>query len=332
MDTMMNGNYPGLRLSRRSVLATAAVAAVTGRGSLTARAQTPAPGDPLPVAATFSVLGDLVQSVGGDAIDLTTVVAAGVDAHTFEATPADAIALSEARAVFAIGLDFEPWLAQLAEGSDAPYPLVELGAPLDLISVDEGEHGDEAAEEDGNGDGHGEHDPHVWQDVGNVIEMTKEIARVLSEADPGNAAYYAANAAAAVEQLQSLDAWIVEQVATLPEDRRVLVTAHDTFGYFARRYGFEVIGSIQGLSTAEGEPSAMELAELSDVIASTGITVVFPETMNNAALVEAVVAEAGVTLGPPLYTDSLGPDGSDGATYDGMMRHNVEAIVGALGG
>jgi ABC-type Zn uptake system ZnuABC Zn-binding protein ZnuA len=109
------------------------------------------------------------------------------------------------------------------------------------------------------------------------------------------------------------------------------VTSHDTFGYFARRYGFEVIGSVQGLSTEEGEPSAREIAQLAATIREAGIPVIFAESVSNPGLVESVAAEAGVTLGPPLYTDSLGPAGSDGATYDVMMRHNVTAIVEALG-
>ena len=309
----------GLResLSRRRLAAVAAGAAASLAGGWPTVAQTPAADAKLPVVATFSVLGDLVAAVGGDLIDLHTIVDAGVDAHTFEATPANAIALSEARIVYAIGLGFEPWLAQLAEGGDGAFPVVELSDGLDLI----------AGAEDGQ-----ELDPHVWLDVQNAIAMTDAIERSLSEADPANAAAYAANADASRAALEALDEWIVEQVATLPEDRRKLVTSHDTFRYFARRYGFELIGSVQGLSTEEGEPSAMEIAQLTDEIRNAGAPVVFAENVSNPALVESVAREAGVKLGPPLYTDSLGPAGSDGATYDGMMRHNVSAIVSALAG
>ncbi len=282
-----------------------------------ARAQTPVAGDPMAVVATFSVLGDLVKAIGGDAIDLQTIVDAGVDAHTFEATPANAIALSDAKLVFAIGLGFEPWLAQLAEGADGQFPVVTLTDGLDLI---------------GGAAGGEEYDPHVWLDVENAIAMTEHVRTALREADPGNAAYYDANAKAVTARLQELDSFIVEQVATLPEGRRKLVTSHDTFAYFARRYGFDLVGSVQGLSTEEGEPSAMEIATLTEEIKAAGVPVVFAENVSNPALVESVAREAGVTLGPPLYTDSLGPAGSDGATYDGMMRHNVTAIVTALAG
>lgn len=308
-------------------------AAATGAFAVArpAAAQTPAAGDPLMVVATFSIVGELVRLVGGEAIDLQTMIDAGVDAHTFEATPANAIALSEADLVFAIGLGFEPWLDQLEEGAGATFPVVSLSDGLDLIA---GGHGhEEGHEEETSGEHAGEeYDPHVWLDVQNAIAMIENIRKALVEADPGNAAIYDGNAKQATEQLTALDDWIVEQVDTLPEDRRRLVTSHDTFQYFARRYGFDLVGSVQGLSTEEGEPSAMEIATLSETIRETGVPVIFADTVSNPALVESVAQEAGVTLGPPLYTDALGPAGSDGATYEGMMRHNVTAIVGALAG
>ena len=323
MQTRIRPMRDQAMMSRRAAIALTVISAASVRSVSNAIAQTPVAGDPLPVVATFSVLGDLIRAVGGDAIDLQTVVDVGMDAHTFEATPANAIALSEAGLVFAIGLGFEPWLAQLAEGADGQFPVVTLTDGLDLIAG-EGHGHDHAHDE--------EKDPHVWLDVQNAIAMTDRIRAALVEADPENATSYDANAAAATANLEELDAWIVEQVATLPEGRRKLVTSHDTFAYFARRYGFDVVGSVQGLSTEEGEPSAMEIATLTEEIKAAGVPVVFAETVSNPALVESVAREAGVTLGPPLYTDSLGPAGSDGATYDGMMRHNVTAIVTALAG
>jgi ABC-type Zn uptake system ZnuABC Zn-binding protein ZnuA len=281
--------------------------------------------DPIAVVATFSILGDLVQNVGGDAVDLTTIVQPGADAHTFEPVPQDADALAEADVIFANGLEFEPWLEDLYEaaGSGAAVVVVTDGiAPLPaggLAEEDEAEHG--------------EFDPHVWHDVANAVVIVESVRDALVAADPAHAAVYEANAQAYLARLQELDAWVVAEVAKLPEDRRKLVTSHDTFAYFAARYGFEVVGTALGApSTEGGDPSAEEIAALVDTIEAAGVPAIFAENVSNPALMEAIAAEAGVALAPTLYTDALGEPGSDGDTYERMIRANVTTIVTALAG
>ncbi|MBA3416513.1 MAG: zinc ABC transporter substrate-binding protein [Chloroflexia bacterium] len=339
-----------------TVLAGALALGVTLGPPEVSRAQSPAAAEPLRVVATFSILGDLVAAVGGDAIELRTIVAAGTDAHTFEPAPDDAIALGEADLVFANGLGFEPWFDQLAEGADAPLPVVVVtdglepreagGEHADEEHADEEhaedeahadeesghEEGEEHADEEGDHD-HGADDPHVWHDVRNAMAMTEAIRDALIAADPAAAAIYEANATAALAELEALDAWVVEQVATLPEERRKLVTSHDTFGYFADRYGFAVVGTaFDSLSTEGGGPAAREIADLVGEIEAAGVPVIFGENVQNPELMEAVAEEAGVALAPTLYTDALGAPGEEADSYEAMVRHNVETIVAALGG
>ena len=304
---------------------------VAGPGG--ALAQTPAAGEPLEVVATFSVLGNLVEEVGGDAVALRTIIDAGSDAHTFEPAPDDAIALSEADIVFANGIGFEPWLDELAQGADEPLPIVVVTEGIALRAADaeaEAHEGDEPTAEEP-ADERGAYDPHVWHDVRNAMAMTEAVRDALVAADPANAARYEANAAAYLAELVALDAWVVEQIATLPEERRKLVTSHDTFAYFADRYGFEIVGTaLDAISTEGGGPSAREIAELVGQIEEAGVPAIFAENVQNPAVMEAVAAEAGVALAPTLYTDALGAPGSEADSYAAMVRHNVETIVSAL--
>ncbi|MCC2629395.1 MAG: putative transporter substrate binding protein, partial [Thermomicrobiales bacterium] len=180
---------------------------------------------------------------------------------------------------------------------------------------------------------HGQFDPHVWQDVANAIVMVENIRDALVAADPDRTEQYEANAAAYIAELEALDASIREQVGTLPPERRKLVTSHDTFSYFAAAYGFEVLGTALGsLSTEAGDPSARDIATLITEIEEAGVPAIFAENVANADLMESIAAEAGVSLAPSLYTDALGPPGSPGETYVGMMQSNVTTIVDALSG
>ena len=163
--------------------------------------------------------------------------------------------------------------------------------------------------------------------------MVENIRDALVTADPEDAAVYEANAAAKIADLEVLDAWVREQVATISEDRRKLVTSHDTFGYFADAYGFEVIGTALGsASTEAGDPSARDVAILIEEIANAGVPAIFAENVSNPDLMESIAVEAGVILAPPLFTDALGAPGTEASSYDGMMRGNVTIIVNALNG
>jgi zinc/manganese transport system substrate-binding protein len=294
-------------------------------------AQTPASGDPLQVVASFSILGDLVENVGGDAVEVATLIGPGVDAHTYDPAPADLVVLSEADLVFENGLGFEPWLDQFFASTQPPGTRVVVTEGISTREVGEAEVGEHLEEDDSHG--HGQFDPHVWHDVANAIVMVGNILDALAAADPARADLYEANAEAYIAELKALDASIREQVGTLPEERRRLVTSHDTFGYFAAAYGFDVIGTALGsLSTEAGDPSARDIATLISEIEEAGVPAIFAENIANPDLMESLAAEAGVALAPPLYTDALGPPGSPGETYLGMMQSNVTTIVDALSG
>jgi len=291
-------------------------------------AQTPAAGEPLHVVASFSVLGDLVKDVGGDAVQVTTLIGPGVDAHTYDPAPSDLVVLEGADVVFENGLGFEPWLDRFFESAQPSAARIVVSEGITPRTID-----DETAESAQEAQQHGGVDPHVWHDAANAIVMVGNIRDALVSADPAHADRYEANATATIARFQELDAWIREQVATLPQDRRKLVTSHDTFGYFADAYGFEIIGTALGsLSTEAGDPSARDIGLLVEEIAAAGVPAIFAENVANPDLMTAIAAEAGVQLAPTLYTDALGPPGSPGETYDGMMRSNVMTIVDALKG
>lgn len=279
----------------------------------------------LQVVATDSILGDLTQNVGGEAIGLTTLVGPGSDTHTFEASPADTAALARADLVVEIGLGYEGWLDDLYAASESTAERVVVTEGLALLAAGE-EHEQEEAEHE-----HGEYDPHVWHSVANAILMVRAIGDALAAADPANAATYQANADAYIAELQALDQWVFEQVATLPAERRKLVTSHDTLSYFAERYGFEMVGTALGsTSTETADPSAGAMAALVEAIRAAGVPAIFAEEVASSEVMQQIAAEAGVPLGPPLYSDALGEAGSEGDSYLKMMRYNVTAIVNTL--
>lgn len=312
--------------------------------------------DPLAVVASTSIVGDLVANVGGDQVEILTMVAAGVDPHTFEPTPEQVVELTEAFLIFEIGVEYEPWLDDIysASGSDATRVVlsdrIELRTSEDIHHDEEADHDgagspeatsedDESShEEDGDheeGDGHdhdhGEFDPHIWQSVANAQTMVEQIRDQLIIADPENSPTYKENADRYIAELQVLDGEIFDGIGSIPEDRRLLVTSHDTFGYYADRYGLEIVGTALPFTTEGGDPAASEIKELIEAIEETGAPAIFPETTTNPDLMQQIADDAGVNLGPPLYTDSLGQPGTPGDTYAGMMRFNTEAIIEALG-
>ena len=323
---------------------------------------------PLRAVVTFSILGDLVENVSGDEVELTTMVGPGGDTHTFEASLSDIQALAQADLVFENGLEFEGWLDELYEssGSDAQRVVVSEGVePIeagghghDGGQHEEQDHAEETHEEHEHGSGgdegggvqeehvddhddergeeghdHGEYDPHVWQDPNNAVVMVEAVRDALIEADPGNEDAYRQNAEEYISQLEELDAEVRDQVESIPEENRKLVTGHQVFSYFADEYGFEVPGTaISSVTTETADPSAGEIAELSDGIRRENVPAIFPEMFTtDEQVMERLAAEAGVELAPPLFTGSLAEEGEEGNTYLGMMRHNAETIAGALG-
>src|SRR5690554_1271472 len=303
----------------------------------------------LKTVATFSILGDWVANVGGDEIELVVLVGPDADSHGYEPTPRDMLAIAGADIVFENGLGFETWLDALydASGSRAqrvvvtqgvdPIAAAESGAQHDHHHEDhdhdpDHDHDHDHHHEDHGHEGHdhGEFDPHTWHDVRNAVIAVELIRDALAEADPANAASYRANAASYLEELEALDALVSLEASRLPEQRRKLVTNHHSMGYFARAYGFEVIGTLLPLSTDVGEAAAGDMSALIDAIRAAGIPALFVENVANSSLIERIAAEAGVTVAPSLYTDALGAPGSAGDTYLNMFRHNLAVITAAL--
>lgn len=329
-----------MTLTRRALTAALAMAPLGPRvlSSASARAQAA----PIPVLATFSILGDVVRNVGGEAIALEVLVGPDGDAHTFEPSPSDIAKIADATLIFENGVEFETWLDDVYASSDSTATRVAVAEGLPLLELEEHgheegeEHTDEASPESGHDEGEeheeGEQDPHVWHDVQNVIAEVAVIRDALAAADPANAETYAANADAYVAQLTELDAFAAAEAEKLPPERRKLITSHDALGYLAAAYGFEIVGTALGsLSTETADPSGGEIAELVEQIKAAGVPAIFAENIEGTDLMQQIADDAGVALAPPLFTDALGQPGSQGATYIEMVRYNMTTIVTALG-
>ncbi|MFC3123584.1 metal ABC transporter solute-binding protein, Zn/Mn family [Pseudoroseomonas globiformis] len=280
-------------------------------------------GAPLKVLATTAMIGDLARRIGGDRIALTVLMGEGVDPHLYKPTRQDVARLLQSDLVLYNGLLLEGQMTEAFERvgrSGKPVHAVAEAVPRDMLLVPDG-----AA---------GQPDPHLWMDPRAWTEVAAVIARQLSAADPAGQAVFAANLIRLQTDLTALDAWAARTIAGIPAERRVLVTAHDAFGYFARRYGIEVMG-IQGLST-ESEAGIRQIEHLVGVLASRRIPAVFVESSvsdrNIRALVEGARARGHeVAIGGELFSDAMGAPGSYEGTYPGMIDHNVTTIARALG-
>jgi zinc/manganese transport system substrate-binding protein len=275
------------------------------------------------VVTTFSVLADLVKEVGGEHVEVVALLGPNQDVHVFEPTPADSQTLRTASLVVSNGLELEVWLDDLYASSGSTAPRMQAATGLDLIAADE----DQDAEAEGHQ--HGEYDPHVWQDPTQAARMVERLRDALAELDPTHAADYQANASRYLGELQALDAWAVQELARVPAERRRLVTSHESFGYFARRYDFELIGAVLPVTTEAADPSVGEIAELVSKIKAAGVPMIFGENATNQRLIEQVARAAGVRVAV-LY-DVLGPAGGPASSYLDMIRYNVKTIADGLG-
>ena len=305
------------------------------------------------IVATSNIIGEWVSIVAGDRAEVFNLVPAGVDPHAFRPGARDIAQVAEADLVFAVGISLEQgWLSDLVENAAADHDgVIELGQRVDPLEFsfeaaddhdeeddenDEEEEGVQHEEDDveihheDDGHGHGKFDPHFWFDPERVIVTVRQIAKELAATDPASADYYNANRDTYIAQIQDLDTWIVDQVATIDDHDRLLVTTHDSFGYFAARYGFDVAGVIIPGGGTELERSPQELVELVEEVEEQGATVVFAEAQLSDRLANTLAREAGIEIIGGLYTGSLGGDDSNAATYIDMMRTNVGIIVEAL--
>lgn len=299
------------------ILATALCCAVSIAGAAPAAAQ-PALGR-LKVVATFSILADLVRHVGGERIDLVTLVGPGGDAHVYSPSPADSRRLADARVVFANGLGFEGWIGRLVRSSGTTAAVVEASRTVRPLAAQGPRDRDP---------GHGGFDPHAWQDVRNARIYVNNIRDALAAADPGGRAAYEANAAAYLLKLDALEAEIRAAVAGIPPERRKIITSHEAFRYFGSAYGLALIAP-QGVST-EAEASARDVARIIRQIKRDRIPAVFLETIADPRLVERIAHETGARIGPRVYSDALSPPEGPAGTYIDMMRHNIRAFAAAL--
>ena len=339
--------------SRRTLLTSASVLATL---ALTLPTTTWAK-EPIPVVATFSILGDMVERIGGEHIVVTTLVGPDGDAHVYQPTPQAARAVAEADLMFVNGLDFEGWLERLAQAAAFDGALVVATDGIEALTFDEhgDEHGDHEDHDDhdddhddheddhddhdkheGEHDDHDDHaghdhgafDPHAWQSLTHAVTYVDNITAGLAKADPENAADYYANRATYVAEIEALNVDVTAIMAGLPEEKRTVVTSHDAFGYFAHAYGL-TFEAPQGLST-ESEVSAADVAELIEQIREEGISAVFIEAIADNRLLKQIANETDATIGGTLYSDGLSNAEGPASTYLDMMRHNAETLSKAL--
>ena len=275
------------------------------------------------VVATTGMIADAVANVGGDRVEVEGLMGPGIDPHLYKASAGDVSKLEDADIIFYNGLELEGRMTDIFVRLARSKPTV---AVTENISPDSLREPPEFA---------GKYDPHVWFDVTLWIEVVRAVESHLSELDPDSAETYAENAATYITELEELDSWVQEQINTIPERARVLITAHDAFGYFGDKYGLDVRG-LQGIST-QSEAGLADVQDLADFIADNNIPAVFIESSVNENTIDAVreaVQAKGkeVEIGGTLFSDAMGESGTEEGTYLGMVRHNVNTIVSALSG
>ncbi|WP_119302357.1 metal ABC transporter solute-binding protein, Zn/Mn family [Dongia deserti] len=286
----------------------------------------------LAVVATFSILGDLTQRIGGDHVQVLTLVGPNGDAHVFQPGPKESAALGKASVLIANGLGFEPWLHRLEESSGFKGKLLvatEGITPLAGAEEHEGEEeeheGEEAHEEHHD---HGGTDPHAFQNLSNALVYVTNIAKGLSEAAPAHAADFKLNADKLSAEIAALDAQLKADFAAIPQERRRVLTSHDAFQYFGRAYGIEFI-SVQGVST-EAEASAEDLAKIVRQARDGHLSAIFLENMSDPRLAETVAQESGIRVGGELYADALSDPTGPAPDYLSLVRYNAKQLLAAM--
>ena len=271
--------------------------------------------DKMPVVASFSILGDIVQEIGGERVTVSTLVGANADAHVFQPAPQDAKRVAEAKLVVTNGLGFEGWIDRLIKASGRKPMVVVASKGISAIKSKD-DHGHDGL------------DPHAWQDVGNAKRYATTIAAALAKIDPEGANDYAQRETAYQAKIDALDAEIKASIAAIPVERRKLITSHDAFGYFAKAYGMTMIAP-QGVST-ETEASAKDVAKIIRQIKAEKIPAMFLENVTDPRLIEQISRETDIKIGGKLYSDALSaPDGLAGS-YIAMMENNIREMKKAL--
>jgi ABC-type Zn uptake system ZnuABC Zn-binding protein ZnuA len=266
------------------------------------------------VVGTTTQAADFMRQVAGDRADVRQILRPNSDPHDYEPRPSDVKALSDAGLVVRSGGEVDEWLDGLVDDAGSDAPVLDLSDHVKTRRVD------------------GELDPHWWQDPRNAELAVAAISARLADVDPGGAATYRRNADRYLERLRRLDRDTAACIARIPAAERKLVTTHDALGYYASRYGLEVIGAVLPAITTQAQPSARDIQELVDQIRSTGVKAIYPESSINPKLEKAVARESGARVGGALWADSLGPEGSSGDTYVRSIESNTRAIADGLSG
>jgi ABC-type Zn uptake system ZnuABC Zn-binding protein ZnuA/ABC-type Mn2+/Zn2+ transport system permease subunit len=304
---------------RRALLPAAAATAVL----LLAGCSGAASSDPgkLQVVASTTQIGDFVREVGGSAVEVDQILQPNTDPHEYEPRPSDVEGAAGADLVFANGDNLDGWIDQVVSESGSDARIVDLGATVPVKLPGESS-GAEASQ----------YDPHWWHDPRNAEAAIVEIRKVLTQAEPSTAGQFRRNAASYLGKLRALDRGIARCMASVPVDQRKLVTDHDAFGYFAKRYGITVVGAVIPSQTTQAQPSAKDVTDLVDLIKREGVAAVFPETSISPKLANTIANEAGASSDHTLYGDTLGPEDSSGATYLQMEAANANAMVEGFSG
>jgi len=282
-----------------------------------AAAQQPQPGK-IKAVASFSVLADLARNVGGDRVEVTSLVGPNGDAHVYSPTPGDAKTLAAANIVFVNGLGLEGWMTRLVTASGTKAPMVVATKDITPRRM-----------QDEDKPGRTVIDPHAWQSIADAKIYVANIRDGLVAADPAGKATYEANAASYLGKLDDQEKEVKAAIARIPSDRRKIITTHDAFGYFGDAYGMSFIAPV-GVST-EAEPSAKDVAKIITQIKKQKIPAVFLENVTDPRFMDRIARETGAAIGGTLYSDALSAPDGPAATYIDMMRHNIHEFSAALG-
>lgn len=269
------------------------------------------------VVATTTQMQDMVRNVGGPHVHVVGILEPNVDPHDFEPTPSTAVALADSALVVESGAGIDHWADDLVQSTAPDTPVFVASEGLPLRPGDEADH---------------EEDPHWWHDPTLYERVVVSLADRLAETDPGNAAGYRRNAERYVAAVREMDAENMRLLERVPPAERKLVTNHDAFGYLASHYDITIVGSVIPSLSSAAEPSAGDVAELIERIRSEGVRAIFTESSINPALEERIARDAGVEVYANLYSDTLGPEGSPGATYLDMERWNIKALIAGFTG
>jgi ABC-type Zn uptake system ZnuABC Zn-binding protein ZnuA len=307
-----------LRLPARAlpaaVLAAAALVAA-GCGSSSSSSNP----DAITVVATTTQLGDIVREIGGDAVDVHQILRPNTDPHDYEPRPRDIQETADAKVVVTSGDGLDHWMGEVVDNAGGSPAVLDASAGQPVSRPGE--------------DGEGSVDPHWWHDPRNVEHAIGAIRDALVKADPGQRAAIERGAVAYLAKVKAMDATVAECFAAVPAAQRRLVTDHDAFGYFAQRYGLDVVGAVIPSQTTQAQPSAGDLAKLVATIKREDVKAIFPESSINSKLAKAIARQTGATADHQLYGDTLGPAGSAGDTYIKMELANADQMVqGFTGG